>query len=191
MDYLVAHTIGPVLDRKLDMLRAAPRDHSQRDLADRLFDSKVLDPAMGCGYFLLAALDFITDRLLAFLNEFPKKFVNARLAGLRRQPGNEGETDDRRLLEWCVLLCCLYGVDLDPIAVELAKAALWLPSARWLPNGQTLDEHLRCGYLCWLEDIRTRGRLSAGFASFDCVVGNPPYVRIQKSLTPRSSRACG
>ena len=109
VEYIVAHTVGPVLDEKLEALRAefrkvrktydnelqkakavpAPgvtrgtrRTHppvrrpsktynTHKDLVERLFDLKVLDPAMGSGHFLVEAVDFITDRLLTFLNAVP------------------------------------------------------------------------------------------------------------------------
>ena len=65
---------------------------------------------MGCGYFLLAAADYITGRLERFLG------VAAAAPG-------------RPLLKRRVVEHCLYGVDLDPWAVQLAKASLWLDSA--------------------------------------------------------------
>ena len=40
-------------------------------LAYDVLDIKVLDPAMGSGHFLVEAVDFITDRLITFLNKFP------------------------------------------------------------------------------------------------------------------------
>jgi len=101
VEYIVEHTVGPVLAEKLDALRAdlrkvgrtfhrhldnfranpglVPRNADARtfagektyaehkDLVDRLFDFKVLDPAMGSGHFLVEAVDFITDGLFGHL----------------------------------------------------------------------------------------------------------------------------
>ena len=55
---IVRETIGPLVDRKL---AAAGRARREGDLLEDLLDFRVLDPAMGCGYFLLAAADFLTD----------------------------------------------------------------------------------------------------------------------------------
>src|SRR5262249_39314261 len=57
VDYLVRHTVGPVLDEKLraiqeEFRKLRPRNDRQ-DLLDRLFDFRVLDPAMGSGHFLV------------------------------------------------------------------------------------------------------------------------------------------
>ena len=91
---------------------------------------------MGCGHFLVQAVDFITGRLLDFLNEFPHNAVHFALdrarQGIRQALAQQGATvdpaalSDRRLLARHVLQQCIYGVDLDPMAVELAKASLWL-----------------------------------------------------------------
>src|SRR5262249_50621520 len=110
-----------------------------------------------------------------------------------------------QLIRANVLERCVYGVDLDPFAVELAKAILWLdarmPSVRW----QFLDEHLRTGdalfggvrfegqrralrcenrrafdwNLEFPDVFRAGDDARADTTGFDCVVGNPPYVRIQ------------
>ncbi len=72
----------------------------------------VLDPAMGSGHFLVAAADYIARYLVALA---PARRVEA--------PAEEGE-----LAYWRrrVAQACIYGVDLNPLAVELAKLSLWL-----------------------------------------------------------------
>jgi type II restriction/modification system DNA methylase subunit YeeA len=114
-----------------------------RDLVEKLFDLKVLDPAMGSGHFLVEAVDFVTDELLHFLNAFPTNPVNAALARTRESileslesqglQMSDAERDEWRrkltdvhLLKRRVLKRCIYGVDLNPLATELAKVSLWL-----------------------------------------------------------------
>ena len=111
----MANTVGPVLEEKLEALRAEFRkvrktfdnelqkskaypskevksgtmDHRQwaglqtynahKDLVESLFDLRVLDPAMGSGHFLVETVDFVTDHLLKFLNQFPINPVNFAL----------------------------------------------------------------------------------------------------------------
>jgi hypothetical protein len=115
VEYIVVHTVGPVLDEKLEALRpdfrkvrktfdnevqkskayptsevkSGEMDHRQwaglqtynhyRELVEKLFDLKVLDPAMGSGHFLVEVVDFVTDRLLKFLNQFPINPINFAL----------------------------------------------------------------------------------------------------------------
>lgn len=126
-----------------------------REVVDELFNIKVLDPAMGSGHFLVEAVDFITDRILEFLNAFPWNPVQVHLRLMRETIGKEMESqnvevDEKRLtdvnlLKRHVLKRCIYGVDLNPMAVELAKVSLWLDCFTLGAPLSFLDHHLRCG----------------------------------------------
>jgi hypothetical protein len=123
------------------------------DLLRDLFDVKVLDPAMGSGHFLVEAVDFITDRLLRFLYGFP--FVNHFFEGQRSlilsELQKQGVTvdparlTDVNLLKRHVLKRCIFGVDLNPMAVELAKVSLWLDCFTLGAPLSFLDHHLKWG----------------------------------------------
>jgi type I restriction-modification system DNA methylase subunit len=191
VEYIVEHTVGPVLAEKLEKLRPrlrkvrktfdnefekaqaypvkkpsgetwAPRDFAaektyaaHRGLVDDLFDFRTLDPAMGSGHFLVEAVDFITDRMLTFLNQFPVNPVTFMLERTRRNIlealGEQGVAVDPdkltevNLLKRHVLKRCIYGVDLNPMAVELAKVSLWLDAFTIGAPLSFLDHHLRCG----------------------------------------------
>lgn len=124
-------------------------------LVDELFDIKVLDPAMGAGHFLVEAVDYIAGRMLNFLSAFPWNPVFAHTAYVRQTIIAEMEAqgitiDGKRLtdvdlLRRHVLRRCIYGVDLNPMAVELAKVALWLDCFTPGAPLSFLDHHLRCG----------------------------------------------
>ncbi len=191
VEYIVAQTVGPVLEEKLERLRPEfrkvrktfdrqlanardPRIHSpsnqQRDLraeatdktyaehrglVEDLFDFRVLDPAMGSGHFLVESVDFITDRLITFLNQFPFNPVTFMLDRTRRnilealtEQGVAVDPDkltEVNLLKRHVLKRSIYGVDLNPMAVELAKVSLWLDAFTIGAPLSFLDHHLRCG----------------------------------------------
>ena len=91
---------------------------------------------MGSGHFLVEAVDFITDRMLRFLNAFPWNPIQYELGETRRKILNamedqgvvidRGRLTDVNLFKRHVLKRCIYGVDLNPMAVELAKVSLWL-----------------------------------------------------------------
>ena len=53
--------------------------------------------------------------------------------------------DDRHIVKRMVLKRCIYGVDKNPMAVELAKVSLWLHSFTVGAPLSFLDHHLRCG----------------------------------------------
>ena len=133
--------------------------NSYAGLVDDLFDLKVLDPAMGSGHFLVEAVDFICDRILGeregFLRAFPwnpvTKFLQdtreAIIAEMERQgvAVDTGRLTDINLLKRHVLKRCAYGVDLNPMAVELSKVSLWLDCFTIGAPLSFLDHHLKCG----------------------------------------------
>lgn len=88
----------------------------------------VCDPACGSGHFLLAAARRIAEEV----------------ARLNASEGNPLQSDYRHALR-DVVAHCIYGVDKNPMAVELAKTALWLEA--YTPDRPLtfLDHHLRCG----------------------------------------------
>ena len=128
-------------------------------LVDDMFDVKVLDPAMGSGHFLVEAVDFICDRILGeregLLRAFPWNPVTKYLQDTREaiiaQMERQGVTVDTsrltdiNLLRRHVLKRCVYGVDLNPMAVELAKVSLWLDCFTIGAPLSFLDHHLKCG----------------------------------------------
>lgn len=130
-------------------------DHHWHSLVEAVFDFKVVDPAMGSGHFLVEVVDFITDRLLDFLAAFPWNPVFAHTDSLRRtileEMDRQGITIDPRrltdvnLVKRHVLKRCVFGVDINPMAVELAKVSLWLDCFTLGAPLSFLDHHLRCG----------------------------------------------
>jgi len=139
-------------------LKAEPEEKKKligRDLVADVFNIRVLDPAMGSGHFLVQAVDLITDKMLHFLNSFPVNPVRDFLEKTRETILNEMEVQgitidamrltDVNLLKRHVLKRCIYGVDLNPMAVELAKVSLWLDCFTLGAPLSFLDHHLRCG----------------------------------------------
>ena len=183
--YIVENTVGPVLEEKFEAMRPKLREAQKRlakerekaaalrkalgksddpereaylktrAVVDELFSVKVLDPAMGSGHFLVEAVDFITDRMLRFLNAFPWNPVQYELGETRRNildamedqsvVIDRGRLTDVNLLKRHVLKRCIYGVDLNPMAVELAKVSLWLDCFTLGAPLSFLDHHMKPG----------------------------------------------
>lgn len=133
------------VDRLVDKaLRPAIGEHLARVGVDlglptaTLFDFRVADIAMGSGHFLVAALDALTERYAAYLAANPNKALRGELDRARERLNVVGETygspqlgdrvADVDLLRRVVLKRCIYGVDFNPMAVELARLGLWLHS---------------------------------------------------------------
>ena len=123
VDQLVRSVIDPLLDTRLKGL-TTPAD---RETA--LLSLSVLDPACGSGHFLLAAARRIAERLAQVRSGDDEALTPAVFQNALRD----------------VVSRCIYGTDLNPLALELAKTALWLET---LVPGQPLsflDAHFACG----------------------------------------------
>ena len=137
------------------------------DPAEAILLIKVLDPAMGSGHFLVSALDYLTeeiDRLVGYgaevadwlpaadpyVSPLQGRIENIRTEVQRQADENGWQVNpdhltDRAIIQRIALKRCLYGVDLNPLAVELAKMSLWLHSFTMGAPLSFLDHHLRCG----------------------------------------------
>src|SRR5437868_839334 len=127
----------------------------REELNEAFFDLKVLDPAMGSGHFLVEAVEYITYQMASFLASFKWNPVIYELAQSRCDIQAEMERQgvsidmskltDLNLLKRRVLKSCIYGVDLNPMAVELAKVSLWLDCFTPGAPLSFLDHHMKCG----------------------------------------------
>jgi hypothetical protein len=145
--------------RALRRTDISPEHETYKKYRDTLnqafFDLKVLDPAMGSGHFLVEAVDYITDSLANFLTSFKWNPVVYELSETRREIQDEmerqavtvdtGKLTDLNLLKRQVLKRCIYGVDLNPMAVELAKVSLWLDCFTLGAPLSFLDHHMKVG----------------------------------------------
>ncbi|KJR40258.1 type II DNA modification enzyme [Candidatus Magnetoovum chiemensis] len=152
-----------------------------------VFDLKVLDPSMGSGHFLVHTADVISDRIIAFLAGYPENPVIDRIYSLRseiieeitRQGVNidESKLTEVNLIKRMVMKRCIYGVDLNDMAVELAKLSLWLDSFTLGAPLSFLDHHLKCGNsLIGVMDI------SSVVISDDMLRNSEAYSRMQRAL---------
>ncbi|MDP9340674.1 MAG: hypothetical protein M3Q23_00920 [Actinomycetota bacterium] len=125
--HLVDHAVLPALEEHLGRVAKAA-ERNANDAARLLFDFRILDPAMGSAHFLADALDRVAERIGTFLADHPLKPVIRLLEDLKTEARWEGRIEDGDLLRRLVLKHCVYGVDLSPMAVEVAKVSLWLAS---------------------------------------------------------------
>jgi hypothetical protein len=130
-------------------------ERDMQHLVDDCLNVRVLDPAMGSGHFLVDVVDYVSDRLIDFLNGWSENPVWAFLEKTRDDILNDMERQkvtidaDRltrvSLLKRAVLKRCVYGVDLNDMAVELAKVSLWLDAFTLGAPLSFLDHHLKHG----------------------------------------------
>ena len=112
---------------------------------EQLLITSICDPAMGAGNFLLAALRVVTDLVIESLRLHDRLEVEGCHTKIRCD-GLPADTSDLAVtVRRAVAERCLYGVDRDPLAAELARHALWLETGdRTLPPACLADK-LRCG----------------------------------------------
>jgi len=106
----------------------------ERFVADAVLNFKVCDPAMGSGHFLVDSANQMAGLVVALLEEVP------HVEGMRVSITSRPNEWRRRITRHCI-----YGVDLNPLAVNLAKLSLWLNCFASEHKLTFLDHHVRCG----------------------------------------------
>jgi len=120
VETLLDSALDPVLQKAED-----EADTPERKIA-AILDLKVIDPACGSGHFLLGAARRMADRVAKLRNE------------------DAGKEETQAALR-DVVSRCIHGVDRNPMAVELAKVALWIESVSPGKPLGFLDGNIRCG----------------------------------------------
>jgi len=126
--YIVGNSLGPIVEQKIEKARENGGKESEAVLS-----IKVLDPAMGSGHFLVEAVDYLARALLEAVGNDVEK-------GLLPEAEYSTEWAKREVVSHCI-----YGVDLNPLAVELAKLSLWLATIAKDKPLSFLDHRLKCG----------------------------------------------
>ena len=117
---LIHTALDPVMESKL---KANPQEPEQA-----LLSLKVIDPTCGSGHFLLAAA----------------RRIAKQLEEVRAHGGEVSPQDSRRAMH-DVIANCIYGVDLNPMAIELARMGLWLEGFVEDTALSFLDDKLKVG----------------------------------------------
>ena len=116
---LLASALDPVVKRTVDTYPERP--------VDALLELAIVDPACGSGHFLLAAARRLADRVA------------------RIRAGGTPTPDDYQHALRDVVRRCIYGVDMNPLAVEICKVGLWMESIDPGLPLTFLESHIRCG----------------------------------------------
>jgi len=153
VDYIVRNTVGEKLSQlrqdflagQKDLLSAVAKAIDQKErksltellednlktfVKEKILKLSVLDPAMGSGHFLVNTSNYIANFITEILNEF-------EIIGTT-------ETSTTHWRRW-VVENCVYGVDVNPLAVELAKLSLWILSMSKEKPLSFLNHNLKTG----------------------------------------------
>ena len=131
VEHLLDKALEPALDEHFERLDKL----SEREAGRRFFEFRVADISMGSAHFLAAALDRIERRFVNYLAARRLPDVTEELRRLRTSAlealGEDwagGEIEDAQLLRRQIARRCIFGVDLNPMAVELARLSMWIHS---------------------------------------------------------------
>jgi hypothetical protein len=156
--YTPSELVERILDDNLEpvLQKAMESPHPE----ESLLQVKVCDPAMGSGHFLTAAASRIARRL----------------AQVRTGEEDPSPTPIREALQ-DVVKHCIYGVDLNPLAVELCKISLWMTALQPGRPLAFLDHHLKCGNSL-LGTTRALMKKGIPQGAFEVLTGDDPsFVR--------------
>ena len=193
--FAVEHLLGNALEAALDdhirRLNQLWEDGDSTGVADAFFDFRCADIAMGSGHFLVAALDRVEARLSAWLALHPIPAVTAELTRLRNtalqslgELGVGVDIESSSLIRRQVARHCVYGVDRNRVAVELARLAIWVHTfVPGLPLS-FLDHNLICG-----DSLTGIGTLDEVVAEFEPDVDPNTPTLFRSQLEDLLSRA--
>ena len=145
---LVRHALGPLI-----------KDKSPAEIESL----RILDPAMGSGHFLVGAMRFLGQALhRAYFKENGEKGppqFQGKWDSDYQASDDEARASGSEARAWCkrrIAERCLFGVDLNPTAVNLARVSLWIESLAGDRPLTYFEHHLRCGNSVlgtWLDKI--------------------------------------
>jgi type I restriction-modification system DNA methylase subunit len=187
--HIVEQTLGPCINERFAAIAASHGVDPSVDpvkgnlknwvachngMLESLKGLRVCDPACGSGAFLIQAYEYLEDRYADVICELA-------------QHGGQDETALAAQAKQSILHDNLFGVDLSPEAVKIAQLALWIRTAERGKTLENLSENIRCGNsivdapevdpnaFIWASEFH---RVFEG-GGFDCMIGNPPYVKLQ------------
>lgn len=134
-DFAVEHLLETALEPALanHIERLAVLDEVAA--AENFFDFRIADISMGSGHFLVAAIDRIEKRFSEVLESRRLPGVIKELNELRisaiaqlKEYSEHISIEDSQLLRRLIARRCVYGVDLNPLAVQLSRLSIWIHS---------------------------------------------------------------
>ncbi|RDS63957.1 Eco57I restriction-modification methylase domain-containing protein [Streptomyces sp. M7] len=144
---VVLHALEPLVYEP-GPLQTADTGEWRLKSADQILDLKVADIAMGSAAFLVAACRYLADRLIEAWENEGRTDAMVYRAGRAVDAVTAADAEQDPVVVEArrqVIEHCLYGVDINPMAVEMAKLSLWLVSMDPERPFTFLDDRLVCG----------------------------------------------
>ena len=172
VDHLIDRSITPALEEHLSRVKKLIEENDQARAYAEFFNFRVADLAMGSAHFLVAAVDKIETMMRSFLIEPGNSLdgVNAELLRLesaaKKSLGEDeaayAQIERASLLRRQIARRCIYGLDINPLAVELSRLAIWIHTfVPGLPMS-SLEHNLVCA-----NSLTGIGTVEEGLNAFD------------------------
>ena len=165
VQFLIRETLSPILDQihqseEIQRALSAQSEERRRDnsFALAILHLNIVDPAMGSGHFLVRATEWLAHRIMRHETTRPmteqivaqgsRRVTREDILGRGKIPVPPGVSQEQAEISYWrrrVVEACIYGVDINPMAVELAKLSLWLTCIAVDEPLNFLDHHLRHG----------------------------------------------
>lgn len=135
VEHLLETALDPTVAEHLSRVASLLETGDELAAHETFWDFRVADISMGSGHFLVGAVDHIASAFSAFLTEHPIPNVTREIDELRATAfeklsrsgtGALPEIDQMTLVRRQVAKRCIYGVDINSVAVDLARLALWI-----------------------------------------------------------------
>lgn len=163
--YFIREALQPLIDEiekspEVQAARNAKSDEKKRDnsFALAVLRLNVCDPAMGSGHFVVRTTEWLADQIVyhpttrtmteKIVTTGDKRRSRAEIVKAGKIPVPPGASQEQAEIGYWrrrVVEACIYGVDVNPLAVELAKLSLWLTCIAADEPLNFLDHHLRTG----------------------------------------------
>jgi hypothetical protein len=136
VEQLVDQAVTPALEKHLATIKSHIDSGDQVSAYNAFFDFKVVDLAMGSAHFLVSAIDKIESQMRSFviqpenaiegLSSELLRLENVAKTALGSDEAAYAEIESSSLLRRQIARRCIYGLDINPLAVELARLAIWI-----------------------------------------------------------------
>lgn len=134
VEYIVSNALDPIMKRKLSKAKTI------EEKREAILSLNIVDPAMGSGHFLVEVIDHLGVKLAQYISN------------------GENKNRDIDLAKREIARNCIYGVDKNPLATELAKVSIWLNTIGDDKPLSFIDHHLKTGNSFLGSDIHKLNR---------------------------------
>lgn len=170
-DHVTKYMIKNSVDKKIDLFKkefdnkfnttTQANIHELQDhcILKRIFELKVIDISCGSGHFLIDTIEYLTDSCTDVIELYNEKYSNFKsdtlvhIENILREINSNEEYEQtslqkathRDVVKRFILKSCIYGIDINPLATDITKFAIWLETFVVGVPLSFMDNHIKQG----------------------------------------------